>query len=131
MSVTDNRSAESIEKPNDWTLLYPVFSSHVKRMGLGRTLAGLLPMYTCIPPLIVMHLTSCVGIYQWMMRPLLGTPRVRWADYVIIDRHRIEGLSAFDRFNCMFCGYDNGLCTMANVELDHVAEAAGNGGKSC
>src|SRR5262249_1562205 len=109
----------------DWTLMAPIFSSHVRRIGLARTAAGGLPMYTCIPILIVLHVTCCGALYQWIVRPLLGTPRVRGADHVIIDRHRIEGMNWFDRFNCMFCGYANGLCTMANMELDHIANATG------
>lgn len=111
-------------RPADWTLMYPIFGSHIRRIGWLRTLAGGLPMYLCIPFLIVLHVTTCVVLYQWLLRPLLGTPRVRWADHVIIDRHRIDGMSAFDKFNCMFCGYANGLTTMANMELDHIAQAS-------
>lgn len=110
-------------RPTDWTLMYPIFGSHIRRIGWTRTLAGGLSMYLCIPFLIVMHVTACVALYQWLLRPLLGTPRVRWADHVIIDRHRIKGMSGFDKFNCMFCGYANGLTTMANMEIDHLARA--------
>lgn len=110
-------------RPADWTLMYPIFGSHIRRIGWTRTLAGGLSMYLCIPFLIVMHVTACVALYQWLLRPLLGTPRVRWADHVIIDRHRIAGMSGFDKFNCMFCGYANGLTTMANMEIDHLARA--------
>lgn len=109
------------DEGRDWTFMYPIFGSHVRRIGWTRTLSGGLSMYTCIPFLMVMHVTACVVLYQWFLRPLLGIPRVRWADHVIIDRHRIAGMSGFDRFNCMFCGYANGLCTMANREMDHLA----------
>ncbi len=111
------------DSPSDWTLLYPIFSSHVKRIGLARTLAGGLPMYTCIPLLVILHVTTCVIGYQWLIRPLLGLPKVRWADYVIIDRHRIRGMSGLDKFNCMFCGYANGLAVMANIEIDNLSKA--------
>lgn len=115
--------ARPYRRPQDWTLMYPIFGSHIRRIGWTRTLAGGLPMYLCIPFLIVLHVTTAVVLYQWLLRPLLGTPRVRWADHVIIDRHRIESLSWFDKFNCMFCGYANGLTTMINMELDHLARA--------
>ncbi|MFY9178617.1 MAG: hypothetical protein WAO12_02420 [Venatoribacter sp.] len=110
------------EKPTDWTLMSPIFSSHIKRIGWIRTFAGGLPMYTCIPALVVLHLTTCVLGYQWLLRPLFKLPKVYWSDYVIIDRHRIEGMNWFDHFNCMFCGYANGLTTMANVEIDNLAK---------
>lgn len=110
----------------DWTLMYPIFGSHVRRIGWTRTLAGGLSMYLCIPFLLVMHVTVCVALYQWILRPLLGIPGVRWADHVIIGPDRIVGMSWFDKFNCMFCGYANGLCTMANMEMDHIARARGD-----
>lgn len=110
------------EKPTDWTLMSPIFSSHLKRIGFVRTFAGGLSMYTCIPALVILHLTSCVLAYQWLITPLLRTPKVRLRDYVIIDRHRIEGINWFDSFNCMFCGYANGLTTLANVEIDHLSQ---------
>lgn len=111
----------AVQRPADWTLMYPIFGSHIRRIGWARTFAGGLSMYLCIPLLIVLHVTVCVALYQWLLRPLFGIPRVRWADHVIIDRHRIAGMSWFDKFNCMFCGYANGLVTMANMELDHLA----------
>jgi hypothetical protein len=115
--------AQSSTPPQDWTLMYPILSSHIRRIGWLRTFAGGLSMYTCIPLLIVLHVTGCVALYQWLLRPLLGTPRVRWADHVIIDRHRIAGMGWFDKFNCMFCGYANGLVTMTNMEVDHLARS--------
>lgn len=116
----------AMSRPTDWTLMYPIFGSHIRRIGWTRTLSGGLSMYTCIPFLMVMHVTICVALYQWILQPLLGIPRVRWADHVIIDRHRIEQLSWFDKFNCMFCGYANGLTTMANMEMDHIANRQGD-----
>lgn len=109
----------------DWTFMYPIFGSHVRRIGWTRTLAGGLSMYLCIPFLMVMHVTVCVALYQWVLRPLLGIPRVRWADHVIIGPDRLVGMSGFDKFNCMFCGYANGLTTMANREMDHIAALQG------
>jgi len=109
------------EAPTDWALMSPIFSSHVKRIGWTRTLSGGLPMYTCIPLLVIMHVTTCVAGYQWLMRPLLNLPKVKWRNHVIIDRQRIDGMNWFDAFNCMFCGYANGLTVMANIEIDHLS----------
>jgi hypothetical protein len=112
----------------DWagiSLMFPIVGSHVRRIGILRTAAGLLPMYTAIPFLVVTHVTTAIAGYQWLLKPLFGTAPVRWADHVIIDRHRIAGLPAIDKFNCMFCGYANGLCTMINTELDHLAQHEG------
>ena len=83
-------------------------------------------MYLCIPFLVVTHLTSSLILYQWVVRPLFRTRRIEWKDYIIIDRHRIEALSAFDKFNCMFCGYANGVCTLLNKELDQSQNIEGD-----
>jgi hypothetical protein len=119
-SITERKVYES---PNDWTLMYPIFSSHIKRIGAARTFSGGLSMYLCIPLLVLLHVKICVAGYQWMARPFLSLPKVRWSDYVIIDRHRINGMSWFDKFNCMFCGYANGLTVMANVEIDNLSKS--------
>ena len=115
--------ARAKRAPPQASLLGPIFGSHIQRIGALRTFAGGLPMYLCLPLLVVAHMTVAVALYQWLLRPLLGTKRVRWADYVIIDRQRIRELTWFDKLNCMFCGYANGLNTMINKELDHAAEA--------
>ena len=108
-----------------FTEMYPIVGSHIKRIGWLRVIAGGGSMYLSIPMFIAFHVSVAVALYQWMLRPLFGLPRVRWADHVIIDRHRIEGLPFFDVFNCWFCGYANGLCTMINTELDHLSAHEG------
>ncbi len=117
------QTAQASERFSEFSLMFPIVGSHFRRIGLLRTLVGGLSMYLTIPVFILCHLTTAVFLYQWILRPLLGIPRVRWADHVILDRHRIEPLPYIDRFNCLFCGYANGLLTMLNMEIDHVANA--------
>lgn len=117
---TDIQRSAISDKPI--SMLGPIFGAHVERIGLARVLAGGLSMYLYIPFMIFAHTTFALVIYQGLLRPLLGTPRVHWRDYVIIDRQRIDGLTWFDKFNCMFCGYANGVTTMMNQELDHVSQ---------
>jgi len=117
-----------VSRGKDISLMLPIFGSHVRRIGWVRTLLGAIPMYLSIPFLVVSHLTGSLFFYQWVVRPLFGTRRLAWKDYIVIDRHRIEGLSAFDKFNCMFCGYANGVCTLINKELDQFQDVAGDPG---
>lgn len=117
---------ELVAGKRDFSLMLPIFGSHVRRIGWVRTVIGGFSMYLCIPTLIVTHLTSSLVLYQWIVRPLFGTRRLPWKDFIIIDRHRIEGIPAFDRFNCMFCGYANGVCTLINKELDQFDEIRGD-----
>lgn len=103
---------------SDISLLFPIVGSHIKRIGVLRTIAGGMPMYLGIPILVLVHLSLVVVFFQCLVRPLFGTPRLRWSDYVILDRHRIEELCLIDKLNCLFCGYANGLCTLINKEID-------------
>lgn len=105
--------------------LFPIVGSHFQRIGVVRTAAGGLSMYLCIPMLVAFHLSVAVILYQWLLKPLFGLPRVRWADHVILDRHRYQELGWFDVFNCWFCGYANGLCTMINTEMDNLSRYQG------
>jgi len=120
--------SQAVRKKRDISLMLPIFGSHIRRLGWARTLIGALPMYLCIPILVVIHLTTVVLFFQWCVRPMFGLHRLSWRDYVVIDRHRIDDLPAFDKFNCMFCGYANGLVTMVNKETDHIAGYTGPAG---
>lgn len=117
------RSTTWDERWAEFSLLAPIIGSHIRRIGLVRTAAGGLPMYLAIPFLVMIAVGGCLVGYQWLLRPILGLPRVRWRDHVVVDRHRIDALSWFDKFNCMLCAVANGLCTMVNMELDHLAAA--------
>lgn len=105
------------------SLMYPIVGSHIRRIGVARVTAGGGAMYLCIPLLFVSHYTLSILLYQFMIRPLFRTPKLNWRDFIVVDRHRIEELSWFDKLNCQFCGYANGISTMMNVEIDHVNES--------
>ncbi len=111
-------------EPGSISFLGPIFGAHIERLGLWRVILGGGSMYLYIPFMIFVHTSFTLLIYQLLLRPFLQTPRVRWRDHVIIDRQRIAGLTWFDKFNCMFCGYANGVCTMMNKELDHIARTS-------
>lgn len=126
--MTTTRQKSQIQNSRQVSMLGHIFGSHIERLGAVRTLAGGLSMYLCIPFLVVLQLTLSLAVFQWIFRPLLSTPRLSWRDYIIIDRQRYAELTWFDKFNCMFCGYANGLCTMLNIELDNFAKAIDNRG---
>jgi hypothetical protein len=128
MAKTAISSREPVQRVKDLSLMFPIFGSQVRRIGWVRVLIGAVAMYLSIPVLILSHLTGSLLLYQWVVRPLFGTRRLPWKDYIVIDRHRIEGLSTFDKFNCMFCGYANGVCTLLNKELDQFQEVECDGG---
>ena len=50
-----------------------------------------------------------VTIYQHICFRLYGIPLVRRSDHVVIDRHHLAYLNVIEKFNCIYCGYGNGV----------------------
>jgi hypothetical protein len=73
-------------------------------------------VWLCLFPALFMDLI--VTLYQSICFPVYGIPRVRRADYVIIDRHYLAYLNVIEKLNCMYCSYFNGV-------IAYVREVAG------
>ncbi|MBW2732228.1 MAG: hypothetical protein JRH20_07520 [Deltaproteobacteria bacterium] len=106
------------------SLIISIFGAHTKRIGLLRTAIGGGVMYLTVPLFVFLHLTVVVFMYRFLLAPLLGLPRLRARDYIILDRHKIAGLHWFDKLNCWFCGYANGTIKLMNDELDKLASSS-------
>lgn len=48
-------------------------------------------------------------IYHRICFPLYGLEYIPRCRYIKIDRHRLKYLNLWERFNCLYCGYANGL----------------------
>lgn len=89
------------------------------RTGLGAYLRGARlgvivtapVIYGVFPALVLLDIS--VTLYQWICFPVYGIARVRRADHVVIDRHRLPYLNAIERLNCAYCGYANGVLAYA------------------
>ncbi len=68
-------------------------------------------VYGLIVPLVLLDLS--VSVFLWVCFPAWGMERVRRADYVIVDRHRLAYLNGIEKLNCAFCGYANGVIAYA------------------
>lgn len=106
-----------------------IFMTHVRRIGWLRTALGGGLMYVSVMEFIFLHLTTIIVLYKWLLTPFFRLPRFRIRDYIVLDRSKIDGMRAFDKLNCEFCGYANGTAKLWNVEIDAIAGAplgAGN-----
>jgi hypothetical protein len=65
-----------------------------------------------------MFMDVVAEIYQFIYFPIYGIPKVRRQDYIVIDRSQLRYLNPMEHFNCVYCGYVNGL-------LAYVQEIAG------
>jgi hypothetical protein len=61
-----------------------------------------------LAPLFIL-LDICIELYHRVGFRLCGMQLVKRSAYVVIDRHRLQYLSAFDKAACAYCGYANGL----------------------
>ena len=50
-----------------------------------------------------------VTVYQWICFPLYRIARVKRSNYIAIDRHQLSYMNSFEKLNCTYCGYVNGL----------------------
>ncbi|AFM13888.1 hypothetical protein [Turneriella parva] len=105
-------------------IIWNIFGSHVKRLGFTRVAFGGTCMYLSLPFFVMIHVTGLMLLIQYFLNPVYALSRRAIADYVIIDRYRIAGLTFMDKVNCAFCGYANGSVHFLNCWLDEVAAAA-------
>jgi hypothetical protein len=85
------------------------------RVGFGRYLVhsrflvlATSPMiWLCVVPIALADLIG--SLYQAICFPIYGIPRVRRGDYLVFDRHRLDYLNFFEKVNCDYCAYVNGI----------------------
>lgn len=64
-------------------------------------------IYSMVIPIAFMDLT--VTIYQNICFRLYGISLVKRSKYVVMDRHKLAYLNGIEKFNCLYCGYGNGV----------------------
>jgi hypothetical protein len=57
----------------------------------------------------------CLEIYHRICFRLYKLPRVKRGKYIKIDRHRLKYLLWYEKINCVYCGYANGLVNYATI----------------
>ncbi|MBN2812171.1 MAG: hypothetical protein JXP39_09795 [Spirochaetales bacterium] len=100
-----------------------IFIAHAERIGWIRTLFGGFLQYVSVLEFIFLHLTTIIVLYKWILTPFFKLRKLRIRDFILLDRHKIEGMCFFDKINCEFCGYANGTARIWNEEIDEVAAA--------
>ena len=64
-------------------------------------------VWAVLPPALFLDITVC--LYQTVCFPVWNIPKVRRSDFIVIDRHTLAYLNWIEKFNCIYCGYFNGL----------------------
>jgi hypothetical protein len=96
------RQAARRQRPSVW--------HYFRTTRLAYVLAGPV-IYGMAVPLLILDLSATV--YQYVCFFAYGIPRVRRSDYLVIDRHRLPYLNAFEKLHCVYCSYANQLIKYA------------------
>jgi hypothetical protein len=64
-------------------------------------------IYAIFIPLLMLDIS--LNIYQFATSIFYGIKKERRGDYITIDRQYLAYLNSFQKFNCVYCGYANGL----------------------
>lgn len=64
-------------------------------------------IYGMLIPLLAFDV--CLIAYQAICFRLYGIPRVRRGSYIVTDRRHLPHLRYFEKINCEYCSYANGL----------------------
>ena len=64
-------------------------------------------IWVMIVPSVIFDI--CLEIYHHICFPLYRIPIVKRSHYIKIDRYRLQYLKWYDKINCIYCGYVNGL----------------------
>jgi hypothetical protein len=66
-----------------------------------------------IMPLLILDIS--LEIYHRVCFPLYGLHLIKRRNYIRIDRHKLKYLNWFEKINCAYCGYANGLVHYAMI----------------
>lgn len=58
-------------------------------------------------PLVILDIF--IEIYHHISFPVYGFELVKRSQYIKIDRYKLQYLNLFQKLNCIYCGYANGL----------------------
>lgn len=64
-------------------------------------------IYSVFIPFVFLDIA--VTLYQHICFRVYGIPRVARKTYFVIDRQHLAYLNFIEKFNCVYCGYGNGL----------------------
>ena len=68
-------------------------------------------IYAMMIPLAILDIS--ITVYQHVCFRIYNIPTVNRSGYLVIDRHHLAYLNAVQKFNCVYCGYANGLIAYA------------------
>jgi len=87
------------------------YKRHPERL-VNHFLAGPF-IYGLVVPLVILDIS--IEIYHRICFPLYGIPSVPRKQYFRFDRARLPYITWWEKINCQYCSYANGLLLYASV----------------
>jgi len=115
-----NADVIKIQHRGLWMLLNGIFWTNIKKHGFIKgTLGGYLmypsfPMFVLFEKILLKHLNRIVAIFN--------VPALDIDDFKDYGRVNLQEYSWFDRMNCHFCAYANGVGHMVSETLDIIGK---------
>jgi hypothetical protein len=103
--VIFDQSIKKIHKKNKTKIIPYLLNSKLSTFLMAPII------YSMFFPLFILDLT--ITIYQHICFRVFKIPRVKRSDYVVIDRQYLSYLNVIEKFNCIYCGYGNGVVAYA------------------
>ena len=68
-------------------------------------------IYSMIVPFVILDLS--ISVYQQICFSLYRIKKVKRSAFIVIDRYKLQHLNSIEQFNCVYCGYGNGVLSYA------------------
>jgi len=68
-------------------------------------------VYLMFFPAVILDISVTLAQFFWF--PIYGIPKAKRRDYIAFDRHKLKYLNLIQKFNCVYCGYFNGVIAYA------------------
>lgn len=83
-------------------------------------LSFLAMLYTAVGILPMFAIDVYTVIFQYVYFGIHHIPKLDRREYVVMDRHRLRGLSPTQKVNCVYCGYANGVAGFAKAVVEQM-----------
>ena len=88
-----------------------ISTTNVQARGWVRVIVAAPFIYAPIVPLVVLDIL--MELYHHVAFPLYGIPLVDRRKHIMFDRYKLSYLDFFEKVNCLYCSYANGLMSYA------------------
>jgi hypothetical protein len=90
----------------------------IHHTGFWMSIIAAISSYICIFALILVDIM--LFQFQNIYFQLLEIPKIERKKYVIIDRFKLKRLNFFQKLNCVYCEYANGVVAYAKAVVNQM-----------